>query len=263
MDEFVLYAALALFVILFGPWILVWRGSRKRKRERLESDRRWSELAGRVHALELAVKEFRESAVNPAASPLPVTQSATERPTPTPIAVPMPPGQRPARPPTAVPPPQVPTQTWVTGKSPAAEPVSPPRSASVAPPPPPSFVRPHEPRFQTVEPGPSFTERFKSALDIEEALGTNWLNKLGVIILVLGIAFFLAYQLKTFGPAGRVLVGFVVSAVMLGAGIWFERGELYRILALAGIGGGWALLFFTTYAMYHVPAAQVLSSQAT
>ena len=93
-------------------------------------------------------------------------------------------------------------------------------------------------------------------------MGTNWLNKLGIVILVLGVAFFLAYQLKTLGPAGKVLVGFMTAAVMLGAGVWFDRGERYRILARAGIGGGWALLFFTTFAMYHVPAAQVLTSQA-
>ena len=94
-------------------------------------------------------------------------------------------------------------------------------------------------------------------------LGTNWLNKLGIVILVLGVAFFLAYQIRTLGPAGKVLVGFVTGAVLLGAGVWAERHHRYRILARAGIGGGWALIFFTTYAMYHVPAAQVLTSQAT
>ena len=105
--------------------------------------------------------------------------------------------------------------------------------------------------------------RFESALDLEEALGTNWLNKLGISILVLGVAFFLAYQLKTLGPAGKVAVGYAISMTALGAGIWFERNERYRILARAGVGGGWALLFFTTYAMYHVEAARILSSQAT
>ena len=84
---------------------------------------------------------------------------------------------------------------------------------------------------------------------------------MGITILVLGIAFFLAYQLKTLGPMGKVLVGLVTAGVMLAAGVWFERGDRYRILARAGIGGGWALLFFTTYAMYHVTAAQVLRSQ--
>ncbi len=92
-------------------------------------------------------------------------------------------------------------------------------------------------------------------------VGTNWLNKIGIAMVVLGVAFFLARELKTLGPAGKILVGFVTAAVMLGAGIWFDRGERYRILARAGIGGGWALAFFTTYAMYHVAAAQVLRSQ--
>ena len=108
----------------------------------------------------------------------------------------------------------------------------------------------------------SFADRFKSNRDLEETLGTNWLNKLGITLLVLGIASFLAYQLKTLGPAGKVLVGYVTSAIMLGVGVWFERRDRYRVLARAGIGGGWALLFFTTYAMYHVPAAHVLPSQA-
>src|SRR5262249_21630752 len=78
---------------------------------------------------------------------------------------------------------------------------------------------------------PSLFERFRSSLDIEEMLGTNWLNKLGIVLLVLGIAFFLAYQLRTMGPSGKVAVGFVTALVMLGAGIWSERRDRYRILA--------------------------------
>ena len=39
-----------------------------------------------------------------------------------------------------------------------------------------------------------------------------------------------------------------------------ERKDTYRIFARAGIGGGWALTFFTTFAMYHLPAARVVHS---
>jgi len=263
MDEFVFYAALALFV-LFGPWILVWRSSWKRRRERLESDLRWSELTGRVHALEQAVKDLRESSPKPAAWPVSPTPAVAEAQAPVQSSVPTARVEGSPKPSTpAVPPSQVTAEAWVSRMPIEAEPLSPLPSASVPPPPLPYFVSPHEPRFQTMAPGPSLSERFKSILDIEEVLGTNWLFKLGIIIFVLGIAFFLAYELKTFGPAGKVLVGYAASAIMLGAGIWFERGDRYRILARAGIGGGWALLFFTTYAMYHVPAARVLSSQAT
>ena len=77
--------------------------------------------------------------------------------------------------------------------------------------------------------------------DLEETLGTNWLNKIGVVILVFGIAFFLAYQLREMGPAGKVLVGWVVSGVLLGGGIFLERKPGYAMLGRAGIGGGWAL----------------------
>jgi len=105
-------------------------------------------------------------------------------------------------------------------------------------------------------------ETSKKVLSMEEMLGANWLNKLGVIILVIGVALFLAYQLKTLGPAGKILVGYMVGAALLGAGLLFEKREAYRVLARAGIGGGWALLYFTTYAMHHVEAARIIDSQA-
>jgi hypothetical protein len=95
---------------------------------------------------------------------------------------------------------------------------------------------------------------------MEERLGANWLNKLGIVILVVGLAFFLAYKLETMGPAGKVLCGFAVSAALLGGGVWLERKATYRVFARACIGGGWALGFFTTFAMHHVPAARVLPS---
>lgn len=121
----------------------------------------------------------------------------------------------------------------------------------------PSSVPPPAP-----QPATSAADRGKRLLDLEEVLGTNWLNKLGVVILVIGIALFLGYKLPELGPAGKILVGMMVSAILLGSGIWFERLDRWRLLARAGIAGGWALFFFTTYAMYHVPASRVLSSQA-
>ena len=101
----------------------------------------------------------------------------------------------------------------------------------------------------------------KAAFDLEEKLGTNWLNKLGVIILVLGVALWVAYKLPTLSAGGKVLVGYVVSFALLGGSVWLERKARYRLLARTGIGGGWALVYFITYAMHHVPGARVLDSQ--
>ncbi len=88
-------------------------------------------------------------------------------------------------------------------------------------------------------------------------LGTNWLSKLGITGLVLGIAFFLALEATT--PASRVAIGYVSGIAMLAAGIYFENVPRYRLLARVGIAGGWPLLFFVTYAMYHVQAARIQS----
>jgi uncharacterized membrane protein len=273
--EIFFYIGIVLFVI-FGPWVLLWRVNARRRSDRLEDQARWSDITARVYTLERTLKEFRSqpASAGPAqaahaetvveAAPAPIAPAATAPPTPpsTPVKH-APPAPIPATPAIAEP---VPTQTvaeaWVTRKTvevplraPATTPTAP--SQPPAPPPPaPVFAQP------TAEPETPLFDRLKSALDIEEMLGTDWLNKLGIALLVLGIAFFLAYQLKTLGPMGKVLVGLVTAGVMLGAGIWVERGERYRILARAGIGGGWALFFFTTYAMYHVPAAQVLTSQS-
>ena len=63
------------------------------------------------------------------------------------------------------------------------------------------------------------------------------------------------------GTSGKVVVGYSVCATLLIGSLVLERRHKYRIFVRAGIGGGWALTFFTTYAMYHIPATHVLSSQ--
>ena len=263
--EIVLYAGIVLF-ILVGPWVLVARVNSRRKRDREEDRARWADLTSRLFALEQSLQKLKISRTDNASSVR--TSEPGKATTLAPVVVRMEPAA-PSAPPSAEPsPPQIATEEWVQPKPFETVPAG--MRESATPPPPPIFdttrsaglVEPAPEPAPEPTPEPSLVSGFKSGLDIEEALGTNWLNKIGIAILVLGIAFFLAYQLKTLGPAGKVLVGLVIAGVMLGGGIFFDRKDRYRVLARAGIGGGWALLFFTTYAMYHVPAAQVLSSQA-
>ena len=129
----------------------------------------------------------------------------------------------------------------------------------------PSVAKPATPPIPPPSFGTSGTpkpETAKRLLNLEEILGTDWLNKLGMIILVIGVALFLAYEMRELGPAGKILVGFAVSAAFLGAGIFFELRDRWRLLARASMGGGWALLYFTTYAMNHIGATQVLKSES-
>jgi uncharacterized membrane protein len=260
--EVLFYAGFALFV-LFGPWILLWRVNSRRKRDRLEDQSRWAENTARIYALERELKELRKAGSTQAIPPTPEQEVST--PGHGFGLAPAPPVQASVAPPALKTPTQATAEAWVT-RRPAEAPrvISPPVAARIATPPSPP-APPTSPLAVTsaaTESGPSMFDRFKSSLDVEEMLGTDWLNKVGIVLVVLGVAFFLQHQLRTMGPAGKVLVGFVTSGVLLAAGIWFERGDRYRILARAGIGGGWALLFFTTYAMYHVPAAHVLDSQS-
>jgi hypothetical protein len=103
----------------------------------------------------------------------------------------------------------------------------------------------------------------KSVFAFEEILGTNWLSRIGISLIVIGIACFGIYELGRLGPLGKVLLSFSLSFAFLGAGILIEKRDRYRIFSYALIGGGWALLFWTTYALNHVQAMRVMDSETT
>ncbi len=94
--------------------------------------------------------------------------------------------------------------------------------------------------------------------DWESTLGGNWFNKVGVVVLVCGLAWLLQYSFAHIGPLGRVAISLAVSLAMLAAGVVFEPRERYRIFARGLLGGGWAGLYTTVYAMHAVPGALVI-----
>jgi Predicted membrane protein (DUF2339) len=198
----------------------------------------------------------QESPSAPKHDQTPVSIGLSEAATSTPIippqsprpAVPVPPtGQSTAAAPPRIEKPQTPLPPRVTPLPAGARVVAPPQFAP---------LRSNAPR-------PTAQQRMKSVFALEETLGTNWLNKLGIIILVLGVALFGIYELGQLGPAGKVGLSYVVSVALLAGGILLEKRERYRVLGHTLIGGGWALLFFTTYALNHVQAMRVLASETT
>ena len=94
----------------------------------------------------------------------------------------------------------------------------------------------------------------------EAALGGSWLNKIGVLLVVVGLVLFIRYSFGMLGPAGRVAVSLTVSASMLMAGAVLERREKYRVAARGLIGGGWAGLYATTFAAHAIEAARVIEN---
>jgi len=103
-------------------------------------------------------------------------------------------------------------------------------------------------------------QKSKRWADLEEKVGTNWFNKAGMAVLILGIAYFLNYVIKTLPAAGKIAVAFTIALVLLAVGVWAERKERYQILGRGSLGGGWALAYFTTYAMHNIQAVKVVES---
>jgi hypothetical protein len=95
----------------------------------------------------------------------------------------------------------------------------------------------------------------------ELVVGTSWLNKIGVVVFVIGVALLLGYSMTHVGPLGRVVMGYALSLAMLGTGIALERRDPYKNYAYGLMGGGWAATYFTAYAMHALPAARVVDSE--
>ena len=80
------------------------------------------------------------------------------------------------------------------------------------------------------------------------------------MVLIIGLALFLQYSLTHLGPGGRVVLGYLLSASMLMTGVLLEKQDQWRMYARGLIGGGWAGLYFTTYAAHAIDAARVVES---
>jgi uncharacterized membrane protein len=116
-----------------------------------------------------------------------------------------------------------------------------------APPPPPAIPR---------APAPSSTPRE----NLELKIGRYWLNRIGILSLVLGTAFFLVYSFQYLGPVAKLAMGYAVGVGLLFLGLRLERKAGIEWYGRGLVGGGWAVVYFTTYAMYHVPETKILSS---
>ncbi len=179
------------------------------------------ELTGRLYRLETKVESLRSSGAEPQPQPVPA---------PAPVI-----SQRPVEPP---PLPNAPLAVEETlGPKP-------------------------EPVMATSEPeGPTLSERLRAALGGEEweaLVGGSLLNKLGALVLVVGIALFLGFSFTQMAPGGRAAIALAVSVSILAAGMWTERAAKYQVFARGLIGAGWAALYATAYAIYALPAAKII-----
>jgi uncharacterized membrane protein len=102
------------------------------------------------------------------------------------------------------------------------------------------------------EPELSFFERYP---DLEKFIGENLVNKIGIVILVLAIAFFVKYAIDNnwIGPVWRVGIGILCGAILVGVAHYFRNS--YRAFSSVMAGGGLAVFYFTitlAFQLFHL-----------
>lgn len=90
-----------------------------------------------------------------------------------------------------------------------------------------------------------------SRLDLEALIAGRWLNRVGIVALLLAVTFFLKYAFDNdwIGPAGRVAIGLLAGAALLAWSPYLlRRGYRYFSEGIAGLGAG--VLYLSLYAAW-------------
>jgi uncharacterized membrane protein len=101
----------------------------------------------------------------------------------------------------------------------------------------------------------SFTAPFENALpkvktDFEKFIGENLLNKIGILITVIGVAIGAKYSIEhqLISPLTRIILGYLMGLGLLGFGIKLKAN--YENYSAVLVSGAIAIMYFITYAAY-------------
>ena len=95
---------------------------------------------------------------------------------------------------------------------------------------------------------------------LENAIGTRWIGRIGMLAILFGVAFFLKYSFdnKLIGETGRVLLGICCGGVFIGIGEYLQKKRNLGLYGQLLSGGGLGVLYLALYAafaLYHlIPA---------
>lgn len=102
----------------------------------------------------------------------------------------------------------------------------------------------------TMPQAPAQPRKPKQKTPIEEFIGTNLLNKVGIAVLVLGIAIGAKYAIDhdLISPLTRIVLGYAAGVILIG--IAMRLKIKYAGFSAVLLSGGMAVMYFITYAAY-------------
>ncbi|GHM98728.1 membrane protein [Cytophagales bacterium WSM2-2] len=106
------------------------------------------------------------------------------------------------------------------------------------------------PAAEAAKDGPVTPAVAKEKTPLEEFIGTNLLNKIGIAILVLGISYGVKYSIdhNLINPVTRIFLGYVMGVAMVL--VAFKLKANYRTFSAVILSGAMASLYFITFAAY-------------
>ncbi len=92
---------------------------------------------------------------------------------------------------------------------------------------------------------------------LENAIGTRWIGRVGMLAILFGVAFFLKFSFdnRLIGETGRVILGMIGGAAFIAAGEYFQKRRHMELYGQMLSGGGLAVLYMALYAafaLYHI-----------
>ncbi len=96
-------------------------------------------------------------------------------------------------------------------------------------------------------------EEFRTpGTSVEYAVATNWLVRVGVLVVVIGVGFFLDYSSTRgwLGPQGKVSIALLTGSALLAAGIRLLEHR-YHLIAQGLLGAGLAIWYAAIFAAFN------------